>query len=842
MQGALFFVAPALLVAAAALPLLYLLLRLLPPAPRRVQLPSFKLLGGADLPPPPSARPPWWLLLLRISIAALFILGLAGPRWQPPRTAAPPARLAIVIDNGWSATSQWEQMIAAAEARLEAAAPTTRIAVLPTTSVAAPPPPRFVDAATARAQLDAIVPLPWPGDRAALAARLPSDAAYLWIADGVEDGHAPALRRKLQGAEIISLAPDDPVFRIAGRTRTGWSAQFVRYDGAATGTLTVSTASGARIHREPLTFNGNVATTRFPLDVGDRSRAARLTVGSGSIAATYLADGSSNRPRVVIVEGPSNSPPLESGAYYVRRALEPHADVASASLAAAAGDPATFFVLVDVVADAAQAEALNRRIEGGAVAVVFAGPRIAENGSALSPVPLRSGERALGGVLSWQKPQAIGGFAADSPLAGLPLGGEARVSRQLLAGGDAEAGRWAWLADGTPIVSAARRGAGLVILVHTAADPSWSSLPLTGVFEMMLRRLLPLAENPRETDISASKPWVLERMLGARGNWQDPPRHVQIAAGDFDTSRASAATPPGIYRSGKTRRMLNFTTALGPAFTFTPLRTDGLRPATRVEPPVDIGRWLLLVATLLAAFDLFIALRLRGVLAPIFAVAALFMINPAEAADDMQIAYVRTGGAGDVRTARGLEMLGAALARRTSVEPAKPVAVDPARDQLGRFPVIYWPAYSARTMSAPTAERLRDYVARGGLVLFDFGRPLGAGSGARELLEPLGLPALAEVGPDHVLSKSFYILPGFIGGAVWAEAGTSGASGRVSGVVIGGGDWAAIWAGDKPVSPSQRDAAFRFGINVVMYALTGTYKSDQVHTRALLDRLGEPER
>jgi hypothetical protein len=33
--------------------------------------------------------------------------------------------------------------------------------------------------------------------------------------------------------------------------------------------------------------------------------------------------------------------------------------------------------------------------------------------------------------------------------------------------------------------------------------------------------------------------------------------------------------------------------------------------------------------------------------------------------------------------------------------------------------------------------------------------------------------------------------------------------------------------------------AFRFGVNLVMYALTGNYKSDQVHAPEVLRRLGQ---
>jgi len=67
-------------------------------------------------------------------------------------------------------------------------------------------------------------------------------------------------------------------------------------------------------------------------------------------------------------------------------------------------------------------------------------------------------------------------------------------------------------------------------------------------------------------------------------------------------------------------------------------------------------------------------------------------------------------------------------------------------------------------------------------------------------------------------------------------------------VIIGANDWAAAWAVDASgrllvdVSPGgerQRELAIRFGINVVMYALTGNYKTDQVHVPAILERLGK---
>ncbi len=838
MGGAFSFALPWLLAAGLALPFLWFLLRRLPPAVRRVRLPSIVLLGDAEIPPPPAATPPWWLVLLRIGIVALLLIGLAGPMWRPTPATTPPARLAIVIDNGWSAASQWDRIVTAASERIDTLPATTRFTVLPTAFDGPVQTAHWVDAPTAKAQLAALSPLPWPADRARRAASLPNDTAFLWVSDGIEDAGAPALRSALPDSELLVVAPTEPAIRAAGRTNEGWSGQVIAPPGITAAALAFRGRRGETLASEPLAFESDIATFRTRLDAPDRADVSRLTVGS-SAQAIYLADGSAARPRVVVVEGPSNAPPLESGGYYVRRALEPHAEVVTRTLDTADEDPATLFVLTDVAAEPAQAGPLLERVEKGAVVVLFAGPRIAENGSALSPVPLRAGARALGGILSWQQPQAISGFEEAGPLAGLPIPEEARISRQLLAASDSDAMRWAWLTDGTPMVSAARRGAGLLILVHTAADPSWSTLPLSGLFEAMLRRLLPLGTNPASIDIAGAKPWVLERMLGARGEWQEPARPVTIPAASFDAAIASAATPPGLYRSGEARRVINLAGTLGPRFSFAPLVRDGLRPAAEAARPVNIGTWLILAAALLALIDILVALRLRGALPPI-AAALLFVLTPGPAkAADLQLAYVRTGSAAaDAGIARGLETLGQTLTRRTSVSPGKPAAIDPARDPLGAYPVIYWPAASIRSMSPATALRLRAYIAAGGLVLFDFGQPLGAGSGARDLLEPLGLPALTEVGNAHVLSRTFYLLHSYNGGAVWAEAGTEGEDGRVSGVVIGGGNWASLWSGDRVVSPSQREQALRFGVNLVMYALTGTYKADQVHARTLLDRMG----
>ena len=250
--------------------------------------------------------------------------------------------------------------------------------------------------------------------------------------------------------------------------------------------------------------------------------------------------------------------------------------------------------------------------------------------------------------------------------------------------------------------------------------------------------------------------------------------------------------------------------------------------------------------------------------------------NPADdfalrATLETPIAYVLTGSpAIDDMSYHGLLGLSRVLRERTAMEPADPMGVDIEREELAFFPLLYWPVVeSAADLSPAALAKVDAFMKNGGTILFDTqdhqssipGVPGTQSGNARlqKLLEELDIPPLEPVPDDHVLTKAFYLLQDFpgrwSGGRVWVEARRSSDDGSarsgndgVSAIIIGSNDYAAAWAEDEygqplaavvPGGRRQRELAMRFGVNLVMYTLTGNYKADQVHVPALLERLGQ---
>ena len=245
-----------------------------------------------------------------------------------------------------------------------------------------------------------------------------------------------------------------------------------------------------------------------------------------------------------------------------------------------------------------------------------------------------------------------------------------------------------------------------------------------------------------------------------------------------------------------------------------------------------------------------------------------------EATLNTRLAFVVTGDDSIDEVSRaGLTGLSRVLRARTAIEPAEPVGVDIEADELAFYPLLYWPVPgNAKQLSEKTLAKIDAYMKQGGMIIFDTrdyqsAMPSGVGTqgpgstALSRLVGALDVPPLEPVPENHVLTKAFYLLKSFPGrwdgGALWVEATPANETDKsrrarrtdgVTSLLITSNDFAAAWALDAsnrplfPVVPGgevQREMAFRVGVNIVMYALTGNYKADQVHVPALLERLGQ---
>ena len=887
------FASPSLLLALAALPLLWWLLRVTPPAPRREVFPAVRLLLGLKAVAETPARTPLWLLLLRMAAAGLIIVGLARPVLDAGNRLAGSGPVLLVVDDGWAASGDWARRMAATDAVLDRAERAGRKAALlataPAETGAAPAATLAMPVAELRTRLAALQPKPWPVDRAGAARALRASGrqgSVAYVADGLTDGDgwtgfaaaldavgpvtelrdpiAPArlLLPPTSGAETIGVrvaaVPRPQPQALAVLAQTG--------DGRTLARLPVLIAAGAA---------SGTASLRLPLEI--RNRLAGLTLeGQSSAGAVVLLDERWRRRPVGILAGDAVTAdtPLLGEAFYLRRALTPFTEVREGDLDTLLARDLSVLVLADhVIADGPEQDRLAAWVAKGGLLVRFAGPETAAHPDALLPVRLLAGDRQLGGTLSWSRPEGLAPFPPGSPFAGLPVPADVTVTRQVLAepGAHLADQTWARLADGTPLVTAAPRGAGRIVLFHVTANADWSNLPLSGLFVTMLRRLVALSAGVAAPAPGAA-PLAPASTLDGFGQLVAPPSTAAaLAANAVATTAASPHHPPGLYGPESGRRALNLSSHLPPPEAAPVLAGAHVEPIAGRAPERAIGPWLIALALALLAFDLLVSLGLRGLLRP--AAAALLLgvalAAPAQAQDANEqnpalitrLAYVVTGDAQlDAVSRMGLAGLSDYVNARTAATLGAPAPVAPGHDDLSFYPLLYWPVSAdAATPSGAAIAALNDYMSHGGIILIDTrdggsgeGMAPGAGAALERLGHGLAVPPLTPLTSTHVLARSFYLLqdfPGrYDGDTVWVQRDQDRSNDSVSPVIVGSHDWAAAWAVDAegrnpyatlPGGARQRTLAYRFGVNLVMYALTGNYKGDQVHVPSLLERLGQ---
>ncbi len=892
------FAEPLVLLLLLLLPLLWWLVRATPPAPQRLIFPAWRLV--ADLSPQRHVptQTPWWLLLLRLLLVSTLIFALARPILHHDTPLPGNNPLLVVINNSWSSAQKWPEKIDKIENLLRAAARTDRPVYLLPLAASGPETATTIAPLTAQqalAMVQQMQPQPWLTDVASLIPALeniPDVTTVLFRSPaGMDD--AMRLLSLLQKKGEVFVHTDDAQIQWlthAEQHNEGLllNVQRLYNNKAENFTLLARDKSSREIMRSDGSFAAGESETtallRLPAHLRHDARQVEI-IGATHAGGVYYFDLRTQRPLVGIIAPPTQTQPLLAESYYISKALTGLAETRSGSVAELLAAKAGLLVQTDSASlTADDYTALTEFVKKGGVLIKFAGTQTAANAAndPLLPVRLTGRVRDLQGALSWGEPLAIGHFTASSPLAGLVAPPELRIRRQTLAdpSDPALSSRvWASLSDGTPLITARNKDLGMLVMVHLAATPNWSDLPLAGLFIQLWPRLLDLsmgqhAPSPEQMQ----SPYLLidgTGQLRRPQGWEPP-----LSANSQEPPSPKA--PPGLYGVNEQpsfARNLGEALALSKTITRQPAPLpDSVEVYNPITQELDLRPWLLWLGLCLLLLDGALALLLtgqwtaykgsayKGAASKKTMLLLLLLCWPHEAmasnnarataalaSSNTLLGYVVTGDSTtDNKSQAGLKALAQAITARTSVSAVQVVPIRLGQDALPLLSLLYWQMTPTQApLGNIEAQRLSHYVQQGGMLLLDLATLAPAAPDAvlnltaapimQRVLSSAALPPLSPLPPKHVLLQSFYLLHDctgrFSGNQIWGVSPDALPEDGVSNIILGSHDWAGGWQ-EAVQSPSKAgELALRCGVNILLYALTGTYKADQQHLPAILERL-----
>lgn len=664
MLSGLAFLNPWLLAALVTLPLMYWLMRAIPPRPQQIEFPPTRILAGIENEERTAETTPWWLTLIRLLAAAFLIFALADPILNPRADVATDKAgpVAIIVDNSWSAAAHWDDRVKLIDRLItDAEAKGKPVIILPTAAPATGLVAKVEAPTAARSTAAALQPQPFAPDRgaalkslqAAITTMKAEPGTFVWLHDGID--HKTEARAFVDG--LMKIAGQGLVTFVDGATGSEALAVTARpgRDGKLTATLlrtggnersgiiSAFSARGERLAEAAFKFAAGATSTTaditLPLEL--RNQVARVEIaGEASAGAVSLIDTDNHWQRIGLVSGESRekAQPLLAPLYYIEKALAPYSEIVVSREANVAASVETVMkrnVSVLMLADigtvsGATAEAIQEFVQRGGVLVRFAGPRLEKGGDELLPVALRSGGRTLGGALSWSTPQKLAAFDDKSIFSDLVIPADVRITRQVLAEPASmteDVDVWARLEDGTPLVTATQRGEGQIVLFHITANSDWSNLPISGLFVEMLKRIAALGKvgsataagdsdaTTTVTDAAAPSASILppQRVLDGFGTLRPPPPSAEpVALKNIATLVPSLKHPPGYYGPPGRPRTVN---VAGPKTVLTalPRPPSGVaRTGYGSDLSIPLKPWLLLAATALVFADILAVLALQA--------------------------------------------------------------------------------------------------------------------------------------------------------------------------------------------------------------------------------------
>ncbi len=574
----------------------FMLMRSIERRPKEVSFPAMFILEMLDDTERDPDRMPWWQQMINYGAISAAVMGAAGPTWNAPDTFSAEGPVILAVDNGWDSSDNWDDVMQKARDVVKQAYNEKREIIL--VQMAAPENAQGysisspMDALIALQSLENVEPMPWMVDYTALSEGVNAmeNGQYggaFWLGSGLAHDGVQEFVAELQSKAPLYYFENDseslPVVLDGAEFDKGDYRLSIQrpYDSDALDIRVAGYAQdGTMLAAYDYHFSEGQRKIDVQFDVPELSSSQsisseifRFSVEGEKNAAAHIIVDDQWKPRSVglVVQNRAESESLLSESRFIKTALASHAETILGGVEelVESGDVSVLVVPDAVTISGVAATKIKDWVEQGGTLVRFAGPNMARDAHTndpLLPLDLRQGVRGfsrdVSGMAAAGVKGRIGGFDDQSPLRGIARDSDIQIEKQVMVqpGPDVEDKVWATLDDGTPLISADKRGEGQVVLFHTTANTAWGDLSLSDNFVDMLVGIVASAksiQNEDDLDISDMSPMLTMDGFGVLGT---PPGYAQNL--QSLPCEVSSVNPPGLYGGSLSALACNLSTSL----------------------------------------------------------------------------------------------------------------------------------------------------------------------------------------------------------------------------------------------------------------------------------------
>jgi len=887
----LHFLEPAIFAALASLPIVWWLLRRFPPTPEKVIFPSLAIIKQLHSQPRTNRKTPPWLLIFRITLLMFAILAFAKPYFDSNKkdmtawnNIAQSSKVIIIVDDGYGFAQNSSSIKQSGDRIINTAGiNNAQTAVISASDAATIKHISFTNTELAKAILHQISPKAYLPDRTAIIQNLHNSADYssariFWLSDGLDANDSLIQEAKHKPDNFFIFKPELSKLPVCIKkiesSVDGFDIDVERLSQRSSNVFTIEGRGrdNSVILTETRKFETSALTANVIIKPARevRNHLTRLTIngGTNACAVWLMDDESAVKSAGIITSSNADNQPFLQEKYYLTKALEGYAQIDYGNVDELLKAASGLLILPDsTIINTSDSAKLQQWVENGGILLRFAGKNLEDKLKAgdtediLLPVKISS-IFSYGGIANISGQQKLKKFEEKIPLANLSYGSTVNIRKLAIPATQSNTHEvWARLEDGSPLITSQSRKSGRIIFVHTTANNDWSDFALSGTFVSFVQNILSISGGTHTVKEGFAKQ---TEELDGYGNLTSI-----TTANDIKDIQSLRSNPEkfksGYYSSGQASIAVN----MGRSYGLTPINYNAAIDYNENTGSKDFTVILAIIAAIMLGIDSILSLvktmykSAQKMLVTLFITFALIPTqslakNSSEEnpAFKTTIAYVQTGNAKlDRSTEAGITRLSNELANRTSAICNAPVSINLERDDISLYPILYVPIYEGTFIGVDGMKKLHSFIRTGGLVIFDtmdgadISTALSVNPVLIYMLNAMGVSNFEKVNDKHVLLKTFYLLKEIRGrfddSTTLVEKADENVNDGVSPIIItsaalaqglsvdeNGGNSHIISGG----SEKDGEMIVRSGINIAMYALTGNYKADKIHTNIIEER------